>query len=67
MTYIMTVFIPFYIFVFSIVFQDVFHTGNVIQLVSRVSNHALQIVMSPTKQLVVDGAGGQGPQFTNGK
>lgn len=44
---------------------QVFQTNNVVQLVSRASGHSLQIVMSPTQQLVVDGNGPEGPQAFN--
>ncbi|XP_060066925.1 uncharacterized protein LOC132547185 [Ylistrum balloti] len=42
-----------------------FTTNNVIQLISRASGHSLQIVMAPTGELVVDGAGPEGPQVNN--
>ncbi|XP_033762545.1 uncharacterized protein LOC117344054 [Pecten maximus] len=44
---------------------DHFQTNNVIQLVSRASGHTIQIVVSPTGQLVVDGAGQEGPNVPN--
>ena len=44
-----------------------FTTNNVIQLVSRVSGRTVQIVQSPTGQLVVDGNGQEGPNCYNGK
>lgn len=40
---------------------DNFKTGNVIQLVSRSSGFCLQIVVSPSGHLVVDGMGPEGP------
>ncbi|VDI79688.1 Hypothetical predicted protein [Mytilus galloprovincialis] len=42
-----------------------FQTNNVVQLVSRASGRSLQIVMSPTQQLVIDGCGAEGPQAFN--
>jgi hypothetical protein len=39
-----------------------FRSGNVVQLVSRSSGKALQIVMAPAGHLVVDGCGPEGPQ-----
>lgn len=47
--------------------QQVFQTKNVVQLVSRASGRSLQIVMSPTQQLVIDGSGLEGPQAYNSK
>jgi hypothetical protein len=41
--------------------------NNVVQLVSRASGRSLQIIMSPTQQLVIDGAGLEGPQAFNSK
>ncbi|XP_074653338.1 uncharacterized protein LOC141907555 [Tubulanus polymorphus] len=40
-----------------------FNNGNVVQLVSRSSGKALQIVQSAAGGLVVDGLGPEGPQF----
>ncbi|XP_052060154.1 uncharacterized protein LOC127700639 [Mytilus californianus] len=42
-----------------------FQTNNVVQLVSRASGHSLQIVMSTSKQSVIDGCGAEGPQASN--
>ncbi|XP_048779096.1 uncharacterized protein LOC125682511 isoform X2 [Ostrea edulis] len=42
-----------------------FVTGNQIQLVSKASGRALQIVQSPSGQLVIDGMGIVGPQAFN--
>ena len=47
--------------------QQIFQTNNVVQLVSRASGRSLQIIMSPTQQLVIDGAGLEGPQAFNSK
>jgi hypothetical protein len=47
--------------------QQIFQTNNVVQLVSRASGRSLQIIMSPTQQLVIDGAGQEGPQAFNSK
>lgn len=44
---------------------DNFKTNNIVQLVSRASGGELQIVMSPTGQLVVDGIKRQGPDTGN--
>ena len=44
---------------------QIFQTNNVVQLVSRASGRSLQIIMSPTQQLVIDGAGLEGPQAFN--
>lgn len=42
-----------------------FQTNNVVQLICRSNGRTLQIVMSPTGQLVVDGCGAEGPQAFN--
>ena len=48
-------------------FQDMFANMNEVQLVSRNSGKTLQIVVSPTGVLVVDGQGAEGPAVENGK
>ena len=47
--------------------QNLFQTGNVIQLISRSSRRALQIVQAPDGRLVVDGMGPPDPHATNSK
>ena len=42
-------------------------TGNQVQLVSKSSGRALQIVQSSSGQLVVDGMGVIGPEVYNGR
>ncbi|CAG2256014.1 unnamed protein product [Mytilus edulis] len=55
-----------YFHTFVILFyRQTFQTNNVVQLVSRASGRSLQIVMSPTQQLVIDGCGAEGPQAFN--
>jgi hypothetical protein len=53
--------------VFSLCHQELFRTGNVIQLVSRSSGKAVQVVVAPSGQLVVDALGPEGPQVYHGQ
>ena len=41
--------------------QDLFRSGNVIQLISRSSGKCLEIVQAPDGRLIVDGRGPEMP------
>ena len=41
--------------------QDLFKSGNVIQLISRSSGKCLEIVKAPNGRLIIDGLGPEGP------